>query len=185
MLYDLVQLKRLQFLLLLSQRQMVDSAMLGFLLSLFRMDRCKQMFKSRPKYRTPDGSTIETKGLFQALLADAIASAFILDLQRCKTPEAMETGTKANVLCAHLRQEAKVRATLKPIIYLVASDNLEAARQKANSFIHDLQNAEEDWAEMEVTQATARVHAALSASLSEVLAKLTTGPQSPVPSALE
>ncbi|CDJ53328.1 hypothetical protein, conserved [Eimeria brunetti] len=162
-------LKRLRFLLLLSQRQVVDSAMLGFLLSLFRMDRCKQSFKTAPKYRTPDGNFIDAKGLFQALLADAIANMFILDLQRCNTPEAMETGTKANVLCAHLIQDAKVRATLKPILSLVANEDLEGARQKAETFAQDLQKANEDWEDIEATQAVARVHAALSVSLSFAL----------------
>ncbi|CDI74322.1 hypothetical protein, conserved [Eimeria praecox] len=162
-------LKSLRFLLLLLQRQMVDSAMLGFLISLFGTDKCKSNFKKNPKYTTPEGSTIDAKGLFQALLADAVASAFTLDLQRCKTQEALEIGTKANVVCAHLIQEAKVRATLKPILKLVADDDLEGAKRKAENFAQDLQSAREEWEEMEVTQATARIHAALSVSLSFTL----------------
>ncbi|CDJ36733.1 uncharacterized protein EMH_0094760 [Eimeria mitis] len=138
-------------------------------MSLFGMDRCKQGFREKKKYTTPQGSTVDAKGLFQALLADAIGNAFVIDLEKCKTPEAMETGSKANVLCTHYIQEAKVRATLKPILFLVASGDIETAKRKARNFSQDLKQAKEDWEDVEKTQAIARVHAAMSVTLSFAL----------------
>lgn len=138
-------------------------------MSLFDMSKCSERFRQEPRYTTPEGSTISAKRLFQALLTDAVAAAFTLDVEKCKTPEAMHTGTKANVLCAQFMQEAKVRETLQPIIRLVAENDIDGAKQRAATFAQDLQRAKEDWKNVETAQAFARVHAALSVTLSKFL----------------
>lgn len=136
-------------------------------MSLFRMDRCKQKFKKTPRYPAPDGSTVDSRGLFQALLANVVGDAFVVNPKECGTDEALKTGTKTSVLCEHLAHGVKLRSVLKPIMQLVANGELEEAMAKAANFAGDFQATEVDWQDFEATQAIAKVHAAMSVSLRE------------------
>lgn len=131
------------------------------------MDRCKQQFKKNPRYSAPDGSTVDSRGLFQALLANVVSDAFVVDPKQCGTDEVLKTGTKTNVLCEHVGHGVKLRSVVKPILQLVAKDELEEALAKAANFAGDFQAAEVDWKDFEATQAIAKVHAAMSVSLRE------------------
>ncbi|CDJ29287.1 LOW QUALITY PROTEIN: uncharacterized protein EMH_0048410 [Eimeria mitis] len=55
----------------------------------------------------------------------------------------------------------------------VANGDIDAAKRKARNFSQDLKQAKEDWEDVEKTQAIARVHAAMSVTLSKFLANLT------------
>lgn len=159
------QLRSLHLLLLLLQHQLVEPGMIGFLLSLFGMDHCKKMLKEEPKYKTPGGLSVSSKGLFQALLADVIAESFVINMDACNSEEAMKPGTKANTACANLRASAKLTKTLRQVIPLIANDDWEAARSKAKTFAGDFHAAAEDYELMQAMQASAKVYATMSVCL--------------------
>ena len=161
----LPQLRTLGLLLLLEHHQLSDSSMIGFLLSLLGMKKCKKKLKEQPNYKTPGGSTVRSEGLFRALLADVVSEAFVIDVDACSKPEANEPGTKANVLCANLLASMKLRSTLRPIVQHIANSNLQAAGEKTTSLADDFASMPVKHEDVQAAQAAAKIQATVSVSL--------------------
>lgn len=163
----LCQGRTLAFLSLLDLHTLVESSMVGFFLSLLGMDQCKKQLSKKPKYRLPYGGKVSAKGLFQALLADVVAEAFVVDLAQCDTQRRHDIGTRPSILCANLQYGARLRKVLRPILRLVANNEWLRAMRKASRFAVDFLRAAVTLEDMQSAQASAKTHAAMMVSLRE------------------
>ncbi|KAL8433078.1 hypothetical protein Efla_006277 [Eimeria flavescens] len=155
----------LRLLLLLLQSRLVESTMIGFLMSILDLSRCKKTLKKDPDYKVSEKLTVSSKGLFQATLAHWISEAFVVDTKECTPGVTSAFGTKASVLCPSLWAFAKIQAALQPILRDIATSNWEGAKRKASNFDADFAAAAVSQQDLEATQATIKVYAVLSVSL--------------------